>query len=75
MLVEPPLQLDLRPLAGAEPGIVLGEYGVVLLVVLSSHSATGRPQHGQFFGMALRIASRRVVRQFSSGPSALSQIL
>ncbi|ESZ12243.1 hypothetical protein X737_27955 [Mesorhizobium sp. L48C026A00] len=32
MLVEPPLQLDLRPLAGAEPGIVLGKYGAVLLV-------------------------------------------
>lgn len=27
MLVEPPLQLDVRPLAGAEPGIMLGKYG------------------------------------------------
>lgn len=32
MLVEPPLQLDLRPSVGAEPGIMLGKYGVVLLV-------------------------------------------
>lgn len=77
MLVEPPLQLDVRPLAGAEPGIMLGKYGAFSWFVLSNHAET-RPAAtwvGQFFGMALRVASRRVVRQFSSGPSALTQIL
>lgn len=52
MLVEPPLQLDLRPSAGAEPGIVLGKYGAVLLVcpIKSCSDPAGRNMGRQFFG-------------------------
>lgn len=61
MLVEPPLQLDLRPLAGAEPGIKLGKYGAFSWFVLSNHAET-RPAAtwvGQFFGYTQsRIAAR-----------------
>lgn len=61
MLVEPPLQLNVRPLAGAEPGIMLGKYGAFswFRPINSAETRPAATWVGQFFGCTQsRIASR-----------------